>query len=65
MLAHILLLIIVASPIGPVPIAVKYPVESMEACEAFLADPAPILILGGRGVQITCVNEPTETGKPS
>ena len=64
MLAHLLLVLIISTQHGPVQIAIKFPMPSMQTCEAYMQDPAPILAANAIGGEAKCVNEPTDQGKP-
>jgi hypothetical protein len=64
MLAHLLLIAVVMTANGPVQVLVKFPMPSMQTCEAYMLDPAPILVGNAVGGETKCVNEPTDKGKP-
>lgn len=64
MLAHLLLVLVVMTQSGPVKVAIKFPMPSIQSCEAYMADPTPILTVNTVGGEATCVNEPTDKGKP-
>ena len=65
MLAHILVVLLVHSPAGPIPVGMKIPMLDMAAYVAYLADKTPIVVFGARAVQSNCVDEPVDPGKPS
>lgn len=64
MLAHLLLVVLVMTQHGPVQFAIKFPMPSMQTCEAYMKDPAPILVANALSGEAKCVPEPTDNGKP-
>jgi hypothetical protein len=64
MLAHILVVLLVHSPAGPIPVGMKSPMLDMAACVAYLADKTPIVVFGARPVQMRCIDEPSHPGEP-
>jgi len=65
MLAHLLIGFLVAHPGGVTRLAMRWPFQTMAACEAFLADPTPIVVAGGKVVGFQCVNQPSMPGTPT
>lgn len=67
MLATLLLIFLVQYPLGAVPLALAIPMADMATCEAWLADPTPLLVKSAFPValeRIECVDEPIDPGKP-
>ncbi len=60
MLAHILVVLLVHSPAGPIPVGMKIPMLGV----AYLADKTPIVVFGARPVQMRCIDEPSHPGEP-
>ena len=64
MLAQLVIMILALSPAGPVRVFIQFPFATMAACEAYMADPTPILVHGGKAVAGQCVDKPTNPGNP-
>ena len=67
MLAHLLMIFAIQSPMGAIPVGLKIPFANMEACVKWQNDPMPMaaespfpLVV----VHMECVNESVEPGKP-
>lgn len=67
MLAHLLLIFAVQSPMGAIPVGLKFPFADMAACQKWLDDPMPMAAESAFPltlVHIECVAESVEPGKP-
>lgn len=66
MIAQLLVVIALLVQGVPMPVGViAFPMPDMTTCEAYMADPTPIVIRGAIVIQSTCVDEPTMPGKPA
>ena len=65
-LAHILIILVIDSPVGQIPVGMKIPMQDMAACIAYMADlSAPIVVVGAGVMRMRCVDEPSNPGKPA
>ena len=67
MLSYLLLVLVLQSPFGNLPVGLKFPFPDLAACQKWMADPTPMqadapfpLVV----VHAECVNESTDPGKP-
>lgn len=56
MTAQLLLVLVVQTMLGSVPVTVLVPMKNMAYCAEWKADPAPIIPAGGTIVQVSCVD---------
>lgn len=68
MFATLVIIFALVTPGGPIPFGLALPMADMATCEAWLADPSPMLAKSAFPVTVTrieCLDQPTDPGKPA